>query len=113
MDVRAELAKLRTAAEQNIEPVIRALDRESAWKMRDEVLGFRRRFRIFATTPGEPYITHMRASAKSMPEYVAFMEAHPEKFEPAETARAKRLQQALEQMIKLVDDHVFPFTAAG
>lgn len=112
-DLRDQIAALRTAAEQNIEPIIKAFDRENALKMRDEVLGFRRRFRIFAHTPGEPYLTHVKKTAEILPEYTMYMKQHPEKFSHNEVARAERLTQALTAMIKLVEENVFPFTVGA
>jgi hypothetical protein len=99
--MRSRVSAWRGQAEASIEVLIKAFDRENVWKMRDEMLGFRRRFRIFSHTPSAEYLPHMKATVEIVPDYIAFMEAEDAKFSSAEVLMAHRLRQALQGMIRL------------
>jgi hypothetical protein len=65
-------------AETIIGELLLIFDDLGAYKERDEVLGFRRRLRLFLSAQVEPYVTHMQDTIDRLPAYSDWLAASEE-----------------------------------
>jgi hypothetical protein len=86
-------------AEKLIAQLLQVFDDLGAYKERDEVLNFRRRLRLFAAVPVEPYRTHMRDTLERLPRYASWLEASEE---PEAAGWAERLAELIKGMLEPV-----------
>ncbi len=91
------LSKLKSQAETYLTDLVKVTDAENRWKIRDELISFRRRMRLYCGTDDKSlYVEHMNDSITRLPDYKDWFDANGY---PEAAKQCEDLQACLSEML--------------